>query len=114
MFADPNPYDCDGPVIFADAYLKAAVEAALGVTDPNATDMLALTFLTVDERGIADLTGLEYATNLTYLNLVINEISDISPLAGLTNLSDLDLGANAISDICSLWKLVNLRSLYIG
>ena len=49
---------------FADANLKAAVEAELGITDPNASDMLGLTYLDAHDLGIVDLNGIQYATNL--------------------------------------------------
>lgn len=130
-FASNFPY-----VYFADANLKAAVEAQLGVTDPTAEDMLNLTYLNAGDLGITNLTGLEYAvnlsefyagfnqisdlspitglTNLTWLYLIANQINDISPLAGLTNLAVLSLDGNLISDISPLVNLVNLNSLEIG
>ena len=40
------------PVYFADANLKAAVEDALGVTNPTPVDMLELTDLHADRRDI--------------------------------------------------------------
>ena len=40
------------PVYFADASLKAAVEEALGVTNPTPTDMLRLTDLSADRLDI--------------------------------------------------------------
>jgi len=85
------------PVYFADANLKTAVEEKLGKTNPTPTDMLALKDLLAYGKGIADLTGIEYATNLQELNLYGNQISDLSPLSGLTGLSTLWLGANQIS-----------------
>jgi len=103
---DPNE-----PVYFKDANLKAAVEQALGKTDPNATDMLALTSLDAMGRGITDLTGLEYATELTVLNLSDNRISDISALEGLVNLSSLHLDANQVTDVSALAGLVHLTFL---
>ncbi|MHC4533078.1 MAG: leucine-rich repeat domain-containing protein [Planctomycetota bacterium] len=96
---------------FADANLKAAVEQALGVTDPTPTDMLSLTSFSCSYRGIVDLTGLEYATNLTFLSLYRNQISDISALAGITNLEHLSLSHNQISDISALAGLTNLEHL---
>jgi Leucine-rich repeat (LRR) protein len=48
---------------------------------------------------IADLTGLEYCTNLHYLYLYLNHISDISPIANLANLTVPYLQINQISDI---------------
>ncbi|MCH8215648.1 MAG: leucine-rich repeat domain-containing protein [Planctomycetes bacterium] len=100
------------PVNFADANLKACVEAALNVSNPTPTDMLALTELQVcRNKGITDLTGIEYATNLTDLDLQRNQISDISALAGLTNLDRLILSDNQISDISALAGLTSLTNL---
>src|SRR3972149_1911238 len=91
ILALAGPALAEDPVYFADANLKAAVEAALGKTDPTPTDMLGLTSLDASSKGITNLTGLEYGTNLTYLRLYNNTITDISPLAGLTSLTWLYL-----------------------
>jgi hypothetical protein len=106
----------DSPVHFADARLKAAVEAALWISDPTAADMLGLTSLVAENsydrsNAITSLTGLEYATNLTELNLRYHKVSDLSPLSGLTNLRCLALLGNEISDISALRGLVYLESL---
>jgi len=104
----------DGPVYFADANLKAAVEDALGVTDPTAVDMLALESLDASKRGIADLTGLEYAINLVTLMLNNNSIVDISPLGGLIKLETLYLYGNDIVDISAVSDLENLSYLHLS
>ncbi len=102
------------PVYFADPALKAAVEDELGICDPTPTDMLNLYELwSAVNAGIADLTGLEYMTNLTDLYLYDNQISNISPLSRLTNLTDLLLRANPISDISPLSGLTNLSFLVL-
>jgi hypothetical protein len=106
-----NQIFAEDPVYFADANLKAAVEAALGKSDPTPSDMLGLTSLSAYSQGIADLTGVEYATNLTELDLTVNQISNISILSGLTNLTELHLGGNQISDISVLSGLTNLERL---
>ncbi len=112
MAAMPVLALAEEPVYFADAKLKARVMAALGITDPTPTDMLGLTSLTCTHKNFADITGIEYATNLTYLNLNENhKISDISPLAGLTNLTDLHLTYNRISDISAVTGMTNLTEL---
>jgi hypothetical protein len=98
---------------FADANLKAAVEAALSVTDPTPSEMLGLTTLSANEKEISDLTGLQYATNLTWLELRRNQISDLSTLSGLTNLRGLYLWFNPISDLSTLSGLTNLGALYL-
>jgi internalin A len=126
----------EDPVYFADANLKAAVEQALGVTNPTPTDMLGLTLLGDNGRPIANLTGLQYGTNLVTLQinsgqvsdlsalsgltnlqtlrLRINEISNLSPLSGLTNLQTLDLYHNQIGDLSPLCALTNLQTLNLG
>ncbi len=134
-----------GPVNIADANLRAVIADALGKA-PNATitkgEMTTLTSLdgynyNSYSAGIRDLTGLEFATNLTELNLADNhlitdlsvlsgltklrklvlygnQITDISALRGLTNLTELSLGSNQITDISALRGLTNLTRLYLG
>ena len=65
-------------------------------------------------KNIEDITGLEYATNLTHLYLNQNLISDLSPLSGLTSLTFLALGGNSISDVSPLKGLTSLRGLTLG
>jgi len=101
----------EDPVHFNDDNLKSAVEAALGKADPTPTDMLALTSLDARWRNIGDLTGLEYAANLTWLVVERNPIGDVSALAGLTKLDWLDLEETDISDLAPLAGLTNLTWL---
>ena len=70
---------------YAEAMLKAAVEEALWVSDPMPTDMLGLTSLTVNARGIKDITGLEYAANLTVLAKSITTRRLRKPMSLLTS-----------------------------
>jgi len=104
----------EDPVVFADANLKAAVEAALGVTDPTPTDMLNLTQFNAWQKGITNLTGLEYATNLTNLTMYGNQISNLSPLAGLTKLRELTINRSQISNLQPLSGLTNLTYLELN
>ena len=97
-----------------DSNLRAAIAEALGKApdDPILrSEMATLTRLLVGNAGISDLTGLEWAINLTGLNLEGNSISDISPLENLTNLTGLALEGNSISDISPLANLTNLIGL---
>ena len=122
---------------FVDAALKEAVEAALGITDPNCHEILGLITLTATSKNIANLTGLESAKNLTTLNLSTNQIIDISPLknlplqylylgsnlvgsgdwqstiATLTDLRTLTLHYNGITSIPSFGEQTNLQYLYL-
>ena len=100
-------------VYIPDPNLRAAIEKALDKAsgDPiTADDMAKLTQLDAPNTNIKDLTGLEYATNLTRLNLGpevggnvnSNSVSDLSPLMKLTKLTELHLDYNNISDISPL------------
>ena len=99
-----------------DPNLRAAIAESLG-KNPNAPitveEMESLGRLTAENRGIHDLTGLHFATNLNRLYLKNNRISDLSPIAGLINLRDLKLDYNLISDISPLRGLQNLIELDI-
>ena len=66
------------------------------------------------DRGITDLTGLEYATNLQSLGLYHNPIVNISPLAHLAKLEGLHLWGCRIVDLSPLRNLKNLRWLGLG
>ena len=111
-------------VSIPDDNLAAAIRETLGLpTDAviTADAMLDLTELEVPGQGIADLTGLEHAVNLTRLNLGIasldagerhpNPISDVSPLAALTQLTRLSLGGTDVSDVSPLAALTQLTLL---
>ena len=100
-----------------DPNLRNAIEQALGKARGEtitAEDMARLTQLDAKNRNIANLTGLEAATNLRNLKLQENSISDISPIAGLTQMVFLYLRDNSISDISPLSRLTQLIVLHAG
>ena len=105
-------------VSIPDANLKVAIAAVLGKASGapiTVADMKTLTELSVPGADIRDLTGLEFATNLTDLNLRYNYgITDVSPLSGLTNLKTFTLGCNRFTDLSLLSGLTNLTDLNIG
>ena len=105
-------------VIIPDSNLRAKIGAALGKTSEDQispSEIATLTFLQAQHVGISNLTGLEYATNLTELYLRYNNnISDISPVSGLTKLTYLYLGRNNISDLSPMVSLTNLTELRLG
>ncbi len=103
-------------VVIPDANLRAAIKRALGKASGapiTVADMKRLTNLSGWGAGIRDLTGLEFATNLTELEISHNGITDISALSGLTNLSWLLLSGNPITDISALSGLTDLTWLEI-
>ena len=144
LFLAPHPIATAQTVQIPDANLRTLLELTLDKevgADITSADMASLKllqngchFLTLSEKGvwwvperwicqptddtfaysIEDLTGLEYATNLTELHLGRNQITDISPLKDLTNLTHLSLGRNQITDISPLKDLTNLTHLSLG
>ena len=110
----PDPDRLPGAFVhIPDTNLRAAIAEELDKS-PNAPitveEMKRLGELDGRNRGIRDLTGLQFATNATFLRLPDNEISDLSPIAGLINVRDLRLNNNRISDISPYKGLRNLTS----
>ena len=97
-----------------DPNLRAAIAEELGKS-PNlpitVQEMEGLGILVALNKGIRDLTGLQFATNLKDLFLRDNQISNLSPIAGLIRLRILALTYNPISDLSALRGLINLTSL---
>ena len=111
----PEPDRLPGAFVhIPDLNLRAAIAEELGKS-PNAPitveEMERLGRLDVRNRGIRDLTGLQFATNLSLLNLRVNQVSDLSPLASLIELRTLNLYSNLISDISPVRGLTNLTYL---
>ena len=105
-----------GEVAIPDRYLRAAIADALGKGDTTVIsitfdEMSTLTELDAANKGIRDLTGLQFATNLQNIEFFGNQITELSSLANLRNLESLNLSDNAISDILPLKNLPNLRWL---
>ena len=104
-------------VYIPDANLRAAIAESLG-KNANAPitveDMEGLRHFPTMDREIRDLTGLQFATNLTNIDLRSNVISDLSPLAGLTNLELLWFADNDVSDLSPLQGLINLKLLHFS
>ena len=107
----------ENDVNIPDANLRAVIADSLGKGRDEAitqAEMVTLTHLEAQDANIKDLTGLQFATNLTYLWLTGNAITDISALCDLTNLTDLVLFSNAITDISSLSNQTNLIHLNLN
>ena len=97
-----------------DPNLRQAIREALSLPDEvplTQLEMLRLTNLEAGQRNIADLIGLQYATNLENLRLWGNQIQDVTPLANLTKLTVLDLAYNAVVSVQPLARLINLQRL---
>jgi hypothetical protein len=95
-------------VIFADPNLEAAIREVIDILERPIypSDLKGLISFSASEKNIADLTGMEYCTNLTELELRGNEISDVSTLVQNEGLGEGDaiyLQGNPLS-----WESVNI------
>ena len=101
-----------------DPNLRSAIRGALELPDEiplTQPEMQRLTKLDAGgDRGITDLTGLEYATNIQFLGLYHNPIVDISPLAHFTKLEGFNLWGCRIVDLSPLRNLMNLSWIVLG
>ena len=101
-----------------DPNLRAVIADELGKS-ANAPitveEMKRLRRLDVEGKDIRDLTGLQFATNLSFINGSGSKVSDLSPIAGLTQLKALDIdfidSPSVIHDAKQLSRLVNLTFL---
>ena len=108
-------------VVFHDANFERTIRGYLGIPSGDVTDvdMLRLTevSLVCGEdccETVRDLTGLEYATNLTEFTMYDEGVSDLRPLSGLTSLKVLRFDhCHRIVDLSPLAGLTNLESATI-
>ncbi len=113
-FAPDQPATAQN-VNIPDAKLRDALEKKLGKNAGDAitqAEMARLGWLDGRSAGIRNLTGLEFATNLTWLVLGENQISDISPIQGLVSLTTLYLDTNQISDFSPIAGLIDNLDKY--
>lgn len=106
----------DQEVYMPDPVLRQGILDYLRVYEGIKADKLtvelmeSLTYFTIDDEGVQDLTGLETAVNLEGFSLNNQKIKDLSPIAGLTKLKHVSLMNNQIEDISVLEQLPNLES----
>lgn len=77
-------------------------------------NLVCLTYLSLADNGITELSALSNLTALTELRLQRNAITDPAPLKKLTALTALYLGDNAITGISQLADLVGLKTLFLN
>ena len=126
-----------------DPALRTAVRGEIGLlpgVSLTKEKLQVVNSINVAGKGISDITGLEFATNLKALDISRNPITDLRPLANLvtlerlhlsnaspstenldlrplailTNLEELSLVNSRISDISALSGLKQLRSLNLS
>jgi hypothetical protein len=99
-----------------DSNLETVLQSTLNISDRPLTcgDLLALTELESGAKGIRQLEGLQYATEVRSLHLEKNEIRDVSPLETLAGLKYLYLSDNPLTTLAPLQNLVKLKALYLS
>jgi len=100
-------------LIIADPNLEAALRRVLAKPTGalNNLDLISLTELHLSDSAISNLSGLEWATNLTVLSVTANTISNLNVLTHLTHLQALSLHCDAVDDYAPLGNLTNLITL---
>jgi Leucine-rich repeat (LRR) protein len=103
-------------VSIPDPGLNAAIRAALGkpAGPLTAQDMLSLTNLSADNRGVTSIEGLEVAYNLATLDLGFNLLTNFTLPPGLTSLTTLDLRNDNMTSLMFPAGMTNLTSLDLG
>ncbi len=101
-----------------DAALRASVRETLELpanVPLTKEKMQEFVVLVANNRGIVDITGLEFATNLRKLYIGKNPITDLAPLANLTQLVEFHFWHVPINptnlDLSPLANLINLEVL---
>lgn len=113
-------FNSTNEVIFKDEVLRNIVYNKVDA-DKNGKvtkdEILDLDWLYYDgslsSNKIKDLTGLEYAANLSSLSLVNNEIEDLTPISNCKKLNSIGLFNNKIKDISPLSNCEGLRDLWL-
>ncbi len=98
--------------LIVDPELEQVLACAIGRLPGQLgiADLAAITNLSVRARGVTNLAGLEFATNLVALDASENRISDLTPLRGLVELTSLALDGNR-AELSTLDPLTNLTRL---
>ena len=111
----PDPDRLPGAFVhIPDTNLRAVIAEELDKS-PNAPitveEMEGLRSLDARSKGLRDLTGLQFAINLSWLHLRDNSVSDLSPVQGLKNLAHLYIEDTTVSDISPVQSLTQLIEL---
>lgn len=100
-------------ITFKDANLEKVVRDVAkkpeGALYEN--DVLKITQLDADNKGIQYLDGIENLKNLESLNIADNSIQDISAISSLENLKSLNISGNFFDNVDCLKQMDNLNSI---
>lgn len=88
----------DPIITFKDISLENEIKKVLNITtgDITRSQLSTITILSLSNKNISDVSGIENCTKLTEVDLSYNQISNVKPLYSLTGLKLLDLEGNPI------------------
>lgn len=114
-FPEPTSACCPGDynVNIPDPYLHAAVLTALGKAGGECicrVEMEEITAIYAHNKGISDLTGLEWGKNIEVLWVDSNNVTNLLPVMRLQSLADLNISTNGLTDLES-FRQADLPSL---
>lgn len=100
-----------------DPALKSYLNGLLGqpsTSDITEAQMDTITDVTISNASLTDLTGLDYAHNLTILHLTNTGVTDYSLVANIPSLTNLNISGsnlttNSIPDLNGLTNVTNLN-----
>ena len=110
---DPNE---EVVVIFNDENLEALIREELEIQEGDITsiDMQGLYYLTINDIGVEDLTGLEYAINLLEFTLSRENVESLDPIKNLVNLERIRIAYTEIENLpLTFHEQVNLKQISI-
>lgn len=102
-----------------DPVLKSYLNGLLGqssTSDITEAQMDTITDVTINNSSLVDLTGLDYAHNLTRLQLYRTGVTDYSLIANILSLTHLSISGNNLTNqsLPDLNGLENLINLYLN
>jgi Leucine-rich repeat (LRR) protein len=119
LVSSPPVVSASGIDSIPDPALRALIREALNrpYGDIALAELVDIQRLRGTHRGIQDISGLQYLTNLSEIDLTGNSISDLTPLAALyaategAKLHHVYLAGNLITDITPLAGMTRLETL---
>ncbi|WP_271004835.1 LapB repeat-containing protein [Listeria seeligeri] len=109
----------DDTVNIPDPVFKSYLNGLIGqpsTSDITEAQMDTITAITINGGSVSDITGIDYAHNLTSVRIANTQVTNFSLLASLPKLTNISLAGNNItsSSIPNLNNLQNLTSLSIS
>ncbi|MEG2892679.1 MAG: PEGA domain-containing protein [Clostridium sp.] len=99
-----------------DKNFEAEIRKIIGLPSGNITEakLKSIDYINISSKGITDLEGMQYMTNLEEVKAQNNPITNIPSLSGLTKLGHIDLTNTGLKNLNSIKGLTKLNVLLAG